>query len=251
MIAVPLSDILDRAEPSDGSTLDQPVRKAFQSGTHRLIDPNETVARAQRLFGPLGITRVANVTGLDKLGIPVVMVCRPNARSLAVSQGKGTDYPSACASGIMESIELYHAERIIQPLLLASANELRFRYRLVPIESLPRVSVSVFHSNLPILWIEGTDLNSSEACWVPYELVHMNYTIPLPTGSGCFVMSSNGLASGNHLLEAINHGLCELIERDAMSVFRAQDAATRQQFRIDLNTVTNSAFIALRQRCEA
>jgi ribosomal protein S12 methylthiotransferase accessory factor YcaO len=27
----------------------------------------------------MGITRVANVTGLDSVGIPVVMVCRPNS----------------------------------------------------------------------------------------------------------------------------------------------------------------------------
>jgi ribosomal protein S12 methylthiotransferase accessory factor len=37
--------------------------------------------------------------------------------------------------------------------------------------------------------------------------------------SGCFVPSSNGLDSGNHLLEAINHGICEVIERDANTLF--------------------------------
>lgn len=60
----------------------------------------------------MGITRVADVTGLDRIGIPVVMVCRPNARSLAVSQGKGIDIEAATVSGLMESVELYHAEHI-------------------------------------------------------------------------------------------------------------------------------------------
>jgi hypothetical protein len=32
------------------------------------------------------ITRVANLTGLDSLGIPVGIVSRPNSRSVAVSQ---------------------------------------------------------------------------------------------------------------------------------------------------------------------
>ena len=46
-------------------------------------------------------------------------------------------------------------------------------------------------------------------------MVHTHYTLPLPSGSGCFPASSNGLASGNHILEAINHGICEVVERDA------------------------------------
>ena len=56
-----------------------------------------------RACGPcsprMGITRIANVTGLDRIGIPVVMVVRPNARSVAVSQGKGLTLAAAKASG--------------------------------------------------------------------------------------------------------------------------------------------------------
>ncbi len=58
--------------------------------------------------GPLavmGISRVTNVTGLDTVGIPLVMVCRPNSRSISVSQGKGCDLDAAKASGVMESVE--------------------------------------------------------------------------------------------------------------------------------------------------
>ena len=53
----------------------------------------------------MGITRIANVTGLDRTGIPVVMVVRPNARSVAVSQGKGLTLAAAKASGVMEAAE--------------------------------------------------------------------------------------------------------------------------------------------------
>ena len=83
-----------------------------------------------RIVGPLGISRLADVTGLDRIGIPVVMACRPNARSLAVSQGKGLDRDAARASALMEAIELYHAERIASPLKLSSWNELRFSHSL-------------------------------------------------------------------------------------------------------------------------
>jgi len=38
--------------------------KGFLSGTHRLISPEATVTRVQGLLPLMGITRVANVTGL-------------------------------------------------------------------------------------------------------------------------------------------------------------------------------------------
>src|SRR5438270_10686599 len=90
--------------------------KRFKAGTHRTVDPAETVARVRELMPLMGITRIANVTGLDFIGIPVVMVVRPNARSLAVSQGKGIDLPAAQASGLMESVEAFHAEHVRLPL---------------------------------------------------------------------------------------------------------------------------------------
>ena len=75
--------------------LDRPVPKSFRAGTHRANSPEETLARVQPLLPVMGITRVANVTGLDYIGIPVVVVCRPNSRSLAVSQGKALTLPAA------------------------------------------------------------------------------------------------------------------------------------------------------------
>jgi YcaO-like protein with predicted kinase domain len=211
--------------------------KRFRIGTHRLMAPEETVDRLQRLLPVMGITRVANVTGLDSIGIPVVMVCRPNARSLSVSQGKGLDLAAAKASGLMESIESYHAERITLPLKLASLNELRFSHPLSDVAGLPRLSVSCFHDDLKLLWVEGHDLLHGTSAWVPFEMVHTNYTLPLPTGSGSFMMSSNGLSSGNHLLEAISHGICEVIERDATSLWQMQGEDAQQRTRLDLDSV--------------
>jgi YcaO-like protein with predicted kinase domain len=100
--------------------------KRYRSGTHRTVTPDETLRRGLRVAPVMGITRIANVTGLDSVGIPVVMVCRPNSRSLAVSQGKGLDLTAAKASGLMESIETYHAETITFPLRLCSHEELRY-----------------------------------------------------------------------------------------------------------------------------
>ena len=211
--------------------------KGHIRGTHRLVSPRETVSRMRRMFPPLGITRVANVTGLDCIGVAVAMVVRPNGRSLSVTQGKGIDWDAASASGIMEAVELFHAEHITQPVRLASLNELRFSHTVAPIEKLPRLSLGLFHPSRTMLWIEGIDLVSSLPVTLPFELVHMNLTLPLPPGAGCFVVSSNGLASGNHALEAVSHGLCEVIERDAASLFRLYGPERQDDHRLDLGTV--------------
>jgi ribosomal protein S12 methylthiotransferase accessory factor len=230
--------------PGGGSS----TPKGFRAGTHRTIAPEATTARLARLLPVLGITRVADVTGLDSIGIPVVMVCRPNARSLSVSQGKGLDLAAARASGLMEAAELYHAERITLPLKFASWNELRFTHGMVDVAALPRLAASAFHDDLRLLWIAGTDLaagSGGETLWVPYESVHLNCTLPLPPGSGCFPLTSNGLASGNHLLEALCHGLCEVIERDAWTLWELSGAAARARTRVDLGTVDDPACRAI------
>src|SRR4029453_18505705 len=119
--------------------------KVLRAGTHRSQTLEETLTRVLQFAPVMGITRVANVTGLDPVGIPVVMVCRPNSRSVAVSQGKGIDLASARASGLMEAVELYHAETITLPLRLATYEELRYQHNVVEVAILPRGSASRFN----------------------------------------------------------------------------------------------------------
>jgi YcaO-like protein with predicted kinase domain len=228
-----------------------PIAKGYRAGTDRLISPPETLARVQPFMPAMGITRIANITGLDCIGIPVVMVCRPNSRSLAVSQGKGLDLAAARASGLMESVEFYHAERIQRPVKLASFEEMHYTRRVVDVEGLPRLRRGRFHRNLPLLWIEGVNLLSDEPAWIPYEMVQLNMTLPAPTGTGCFLGGSNGLASGNHLLEAISHAICEVVERDASTMFGLLDAEAQAGRRIDLNTIDDAACREVLERYEA
>lgn len=213
------------------------AHKNYRDGTHRIVSPAETIERVRRFFPALGITRVADITGLDVIGIPVVTVCRPNSRSVAVSLGKGLDLTAARASGIMESTEAFMAERITKPLVLASANDLRSSHRLIEVDLLPRTADSLYHPDLPILWIEGRELLSGTPRWVPYEMVHTAYTLPAPNGTGCFIASSNGLASGNHLLEATSHAICETVERDAATLHSVRAPEETAVRRIDPQTV--------------
>jgi YcaO-like protein with predicted kinase domain len=215
--------------------------KSYRAGTHRTVSPSETLVRAGRFMADLGITRIANVTGLDRIGIPVVMVCRPNARSVAVSQGKGLDLDSAKASGLMEAVETYHAEHITLPLAYGGYRELGATRPLIDVGRLPVVKASRFHDHFPMLWIEGEDLIQRSPVWLPYEMVHANYTLPFPPGSGCFTASTNGLASGNHRLEAISHGICEVVERDAISLWNQKDKKRRRATGLDLESVDDPA----------
>ena len=82
---------------------EQPQPKRFRRGTHRVADPRETLARVRPYMARMGITRLGNITGLDRIGIPVAIAVRPNSRSVSVSQGKGLDLAQAMASALMEA----------------------------------------------------------------------------------------------------------------------------------------------------
>jgi ribosomal protein S12 methylthiotransferase accessory factor len=49
--------------------------------------------------------------------------------------------------------------------------------------------------------------------------------------------TTNGLASGNHVLEAISAGLCEVIERDATRLWHSRGSHERAARRLALHTV--------------
>lgn len=210
-----------------------PGDKQYLRGTHRAATPEDTLARLLPLLPEFGITRIANVTGLDRIGLPVVMVVRPNSRSVAVSQGKGQDLSAAKVSGVMEAIETWHAERMTNPLRLVSHRELAQELPVVDIARLPEIDGGQFHRDAPMLWVEGVNLLDGTPRWVPYEMVHTNYTVPRPTGHGCFPASSNGLASGNTLIEAQIHAICEVVERDASTLWAHMTAEMRDARLLD------------------
>ena len=226
------------------------VPKHYTTGTHRSVHPEQTLTRVKPLMPVLGITRIANVTGLDVIGIPVVMVCRPNSRSISVSQGKGITLVQAKVSGLMESVESYHAEHILSPLKLVAYEDIRYTHNVVDVERLPRLSDGTFSVHKPILWIEGRDVLNDRKTWVPFDTVYLNYTLPLPPGHGCFIASSNGLASGNHLLEAMSHGICEVVERDANTLWRLMGREEHDRTQVDLTTIQDPVCRDLLERYE-
>lgn len=228
---------------SDGS-----ASVPYRPGTRRTAAPEATLERVRPWLPAMGITRIANITGLDRVGIPTVTVIRPNSRSVAVAQGKGLDLASARVSGVMEAIEVFHAETVLRPTLWASARDLQPDRRAVDVAALPRLSAGPLPDHVPILWVEGTGLEDGAPCWLPLETVSTDYSVPSPPGSGWFLATTNGLASGNTREEAILHGLCEVIERDAVALWRLGGAGRRAASRIDPGSIADPAALELLDR---
>jgi YcaO-like protein with predicted kinase domain len=220
------------------------AKKEFVDGTHRTRSPAATLAAYRPYLAGMGITRLSNVTGLDTIGVPVFTAIRPNSRSLATSQGKGLDAAGARVSAMMESIELWHAEHVALPLRRESYEELRKSASVIDVARLPVMAGKAFQPERRILWVEGYDLAQHRALWVPHDLVCVDQLIPEAT----FCQSSNGLASGNHLLEATVHGLCEVIERDAETLWRLSRETPR---RLALSTVADPYCVEVLRRIAA
>ncbi len=193
--------------------------KAYRLGTHRTLTPTDTLNQVQPLLKQMGISRTANITGLDRVGIPTYTAFRPQSRSISVSQGKGSTLEAAKVSAIMESVETYHAENISHPLRYASTHQLKDKIPLANTKLLARSGRKKLNPSEPIYWIEGLNLLSEQACWVPYEIVSTDYTLPGHKGAGHFAANTNGLASGNTFKEACCHAITEVVERDAEALW--------------------------------
>ena len=212
---------------------DEPQPKLFWRGTHRSAAPSETLARVWPHAAAMGISRLGNITGLDRIGIPVAMAVRPNSRSVSVSQGKGLDLPQAMASALMEACEGFHAEEI-GPCRCATHRALARDAAVVEPATVCRGN-RLFDPDRALAWTRGYDLLRREPCWVPAEIVHTDYTLAQP--DGYFLAGSNGLASGNHLIEAVNAALYELIERDGVALWAARPISERAFGGLDLASV--------------
>jgi ribosomal protein S12 methylthiotransferase accessory factor len=65
----------------------------------------------------------------------------------------------------------------------------------------------------------------------------MRLVLPAPFESAGFFCNSTGLASGNHRLEAVCAGICEVIERDALALWNLSGVSERAKRRLVLDSV--------------
>ena len=184
-------------------------------GLDRVIGASETFARLREIGNALGVTRNADITGLDRVGIPVYSAIVPSSDDgISVYNGKGLRPIDAKVGALMESIERQTALKTRLPYVEATYSELSQQDRTLDPWKINQALFAEFTPESLCSWVRGTDLFSGEKVWVPAHLAGYIWN-DVPHGSPFTVNDSNGLASGNNRLEAVYHALCELIERDA------------------------------------
>jgi len=160
MARIPLNT--DEFAPSAATFLGNPelTSKVTRSAGHRVRSVSDTVRIAESRLRPLGITRIADITGLDVLGIPVYNSVRPTAAdgNLTVTSGKGMTSLAARTSAIMEAIERYYGEPQGRSGITCSLNELRQRGQLAldPRQLILERDVKC-SSETPIEWVPRDD----------------------------------------------------------------------------------------------
>jgi ribosomal protein S12 methylthiotransferase accessory factor len=202
-------------------------------GTVRSRAPGDTWNALKPEIGRLGITRVARLTGLDHLGIPVWTAVRPAAHTLVTSQGKGANDTLARISAVLEAAELWHAERPVRLAEHATYGELRPPY---PLAALPVKRDHPGLADIPLDWTAGVALHSSKEVLVPADLVRREEQRDVPKAE-VFAVTSNGLACGNTRQEAILHALLETVERDVLH--RDHVSGGRSRTLLDPTSVTD------------
>lgn len=197
-------------------------KKQYKKETHRAVSPEETLKRVEQFASACGITRVANITDLDRIGIPVFSCIRPSAAAGAISvyNGKGVTETAARASAIMEGIERFSAEPDGHEIIIDRYDTLaQTEPALIPKDLIiPRgTDLDLFYP-----WMKGYDITNEKPIWIPAHAVGH----PVPRDYNTLMKTNtNGLASGNTPEEAVYHAVCELIERDAWSIVEASHNA--------------------------
>lgn len=206
------------SSPGDAMQL-KSCKKTYNNETQRATPLDKTLARIEPLVPAAGITRVADITNLDRIGIPVFSCIRPTAMdgAITVYNGKGATIEESRISAIMEGIERYSSEIHDRRPELAPYDEMRMR-GLNVLDPRDLILPEGAEADRLMPWTEGWDIVSDEAVWVPSNAVF--HPLP-PRYRGPFRTSTNGLASGNTFEEAVFHALAEVIERDAWSLVEA------------------------------
>lgn len=206
-------------------------------GFHRVCAPSETLARVSPYLSRLGITRVARQTELDRVGIPVWCAYTPNAKAIVISQGKGLDDDAARTSAVMEAIERSVATNPACDVTTQSLSSLQLAGQSADtLDCLLALAADPIERDEPIQWTSASDLLKGDIVWVPFETVHLDRTVTSPR----YWQSSDGLASGNTLEEAILHGLLERVERDALTLWQVTSPARRYGCRIEAKSIPDT-----------
>ena len=224
----------------------------YFKGTHRVIAPRETIEINQDKLKKAGITRIADITDLDRIGLPIYTAIRPTAEEGAISiyGGKGISKDHAKASAMMEGFERYSAERQnSDETIIATPNEIgRYGDYIDPKSlNLPKDFEKKDISDINLEWSKSRDIISGNEYYIPTNAIFHPYASD-SNAESLFKSNTNGLASGNILDEAILHGMLEVIERDAWSIF---ELTHKNYAQIDIESIESELIIDIIDKFES
>ena len=204
----------------------------------RIKPVEETIKTILPVSCNIGITRLADITNMDILGIPNFSAVLPGTEDyIWVYSGKGPTRMDAKASALMESIERYSSlpsgnrNKMIQ----GSYKELSKVSKILHPSNVIEPMILEYDDDMIMDFLSGYDLVNNERILIPAPLALFRYSPKPPAINPFAYHHTNGLASGNVLEEAICHSLCELIERDATSLAELNASALPYNF---LRTMT-------------
>jgi ribosomal protein S12 methylthiotransferase accessory factor len=208
-------------------------------------DISARVSIASEVAAACGVTRLADITGLDRIGVPVWQAVRPMSRSVSVHQGKALDAASAKLGACMEAIECHHAEQWQGERRVAAYSNLPERERL------PRPDDCALARGTagpePIAWTPVAVLGSPGSLWVPSAAVSLDFCRPRPPWVDC---GSNGQGAGFDVEFAGRKALLELIERDALRAWLGKSFVDRARDGVALPSIGFDWFQRLREGLE-
>jgi ribosomal protein S12 methylthiotransferase accessory factor YcaO len=204
----------------------------------RIKPVEETIKTILPVSSNIGITRLADITNMDILGIPNFSAVLPGTEDyIWVYSGKGPTRMDAKASALMESIERYSSlpsgnrKKMIQ----GSYKEVSKVSKILHPSNVVEPMILEYDDEMIMDFLSGYDLVNNDRILIPAPLALFRYSPKPPAINPFAYHHTNGLASGNVLEEAICHSLCELIERDATSLAELNASALPYNF---LRTMT-------------
>ncbi|GAB2451622.1 hypothetical protein GCM10027162_55880 [Streptomyces incanus] len=146
-------------------------------GTVRARSAEKTWQLLAPLLSQFGISRVARLTGLDCIGLPVWAAIRPASLTLSGSQGKGATDLLAKLSAVMEAIELWHVE---QPLPVTVQGPVAEVAPDCPVTDLPMALPYTRQALARVVWewTAGTSVVSGQKRLLPVDLVRRRVQRP-------------------------------------------------------------------------
>jgi len=164
-----------------------------------------------------------------------------------VAQGKGLTDVDAKVSTVMEAVERAVAgEPFVDPVRSTSFGLQAMGHKIDTLSCLIAMHKPDLGPDEETEWVAGIDMLTGGTVYIPFEAVVLDRT-----RDARYWMSSDGLASGNNIEEAIFHGVLERIERDAHVLWQVSAEADRYAGCVDPRGFQDGALDGLIDKIEA